>query len=173
MLYLQSTLNFPSWTSPVRPRPPAPPVNSVLRSESTPVILAASDGYHEPNLSGFSGEEALMKVSPELLADRGNFQVSLIVGAQMTRANVIDQIMRVTSDGGPDDCLLFYFAGHGGFSRGNSESMELFLVDSVPGQTLSTLSLRDLGETMKRSRVGTTILVLDTSFAGSALHLFQ
>jgi hypothetical protein len=78
-------------------------------------ILATSDRYHDLNLSGFSGEESLMRASAELLSDRGEFQVSLITGAQMTRANVIDQIMRVTRGGGPDDCLLFISPAMAGF----------------------------------------------------------
>ena len=136
-------------------------------------ILAASDHYQDSHLTSLRAAESLIEACVPELVNRGGFEVSLLTGSQMTRERLTYELMKAAHDSGPNDALLFYFSGHGGYSAGTSGSLELFLVDSVPGQLFSSLSVRDLGETLRKSGFGTTIIVLDASYAGSAFSIFQ
>jgi hypothetical protein len=135
-------------------------------------ILAASDQYEDSRLAHLVATESVMQACVPGLVDRGGFEVSLLTGRDMTRERLTHELMRAAHDSGPDDVVLFYFSGHGGYSGGASGSLELFLVDSEPGQPLSSLSLEDLGQTMRRSKLGTAIIILDTNFAGGAIDSF-
>jgi hypothetical protein len=136
-------------------------------------ILAASDVYRNARLASLSGSERLLVETAELLKTRGAFDVTLVLGSKMTRPNLIREIDRVCANAEPDDCLLFYFVGHGGFLLNDRDSLALLLADYDWEDQWKALTARDLGIFLKSSNNGTVIVVLDTSFASSAYLQFQ
>jgi hypothetical protein len=133
-------------------------------------LLLATDTYLDQNIPSLFGGQTQLWRTAELLRTSGAFAVSLLVGDQMTRTNLTSELIRLSDEAGPDDCLLFYFAGHANIVDDN---MYLIFSDSRLGEPLSYLSTIELNNSLQRSGNASLIVVLDTSYAGSAVAAFE
>jgi hypothetical protein len=107
------------------------------------------------------------------LQTHGGFEVSVLLHKDLTRQGLVAELLSLSKKTGPDDCLLFYFAGHGGLYDLTSPSLHLVLFDSMVRESLTTLELRQARDFLTRSNNGSAILVLDTSFAGAGISAFS
>jgi caspase domain-containing protein len=91
-------------------------------------LLAATDRFDDPNLPPLFGrEEQIIRVA-RLLENTGAFEVSLLLGRELTSNNLRRQFLSLSDKANQDDCLLFYFAGHAGFVY--DEVLRLVVVES-------------------------------------------
>jgi hypothetical protein len=105
-----------------------------------------------------------------ILAEAGGFETSLLLGRDVTAQNVYAKIAAIKESSESDDTVLFYFSGHGGFTR---DQQYIFLMsDSDLSISFTPLLVRDLGRALYRRGKGATLIFIDSSYAGATESAF-
>jgi uncharacterized caspase-like protein len=99
------------------------------------------------------------------LAARVGSRFSILLGSDVTAHNVYARIAAIVEASGPNDTVLFYFSGHGGFSKGRDYL--LFMSDSDIHNPSTVLTARDLAPALQTRRDGATLVFIDSSFAAA------
>lgn len=131
-------------------------------------LLVGTDHYLDPNLPSLSAVEMQLKEAAKILESKGGFEVTLLLGRELTRTSLLDAINVAVQGPGPAVDFLFYFQGHGGFDRADSR-YRLVLTDSDPSDPRTLIDFSTINLALKRGRQASLIVVVDASFAGAAV----
>jgi energy-coupling factor transporter ATP-binding protein EcfA2 len=135
-------------------------------------LLTTTDQYTDPHMMSLWGQEERMHKTAGILQNAGGFEVLSLLGTAMTRHRLAAAIAELSYQLEENDCLLWYYAGHGGFF-GKDSSFYLFLPESSISERWSMLDLREVGDILRKRKNGSSILILDTSFAGASLPFLE
>jgi hypothetical protein len=106
----------------------------------------------------------------EALTDRGLMTQDrrvLLTDAQATRQNIREAIQRIGAQAGPQDVFVFFYSGHGGRTRGgSSDQRELDGMDEYLYVYDGQLMDDEMGTLFDGVRARTSILALDSCYAG-------
>jgi hypothetical protein len=133
-------------------------------------LLVASDVYAREYMDLPHNERAVQAISA-VLAEAGGFEVSTLLGREVTLHNVYAKVAAISHSSEPDDTVLFYFSGHCGFTQ--DQQYFLLMSDSDMSSPSTVLFARDLGPALRRRPKGATLVFVDSSFAGAINAAFQ
>lgn len=127
-------------------------------------LMIASNNYSASDMTLPHNEESVRAIA-NLLAKFGEFEITLLLGQEVTLKNVYAALDAIVETAELGDPILVYFAGHGVLTK---NSQYRLLMSDSDGRNLGTmLSTEDLRDALRRRNNGPTVLFLDASYSGT------
>lgn len=125
------------------------------------LVIGNNNYLHLPKLR--TAQNDARAVAQELKDDYG-FHVTLLLDA--SRAQIIDQLDRLTEALGRRDNLLIYYAGHGALDE-NTDRGYWLPVDAAPNRRTNWVSNTTLTDTLRALQAKHVMIVADSCFSGA------
>ncbi len=129
---------------------------TVIKAQQTYVVSVGIADYQKINDLTFT--EADVATFNQIMA-RHNADITTLIGAQATHANILKTVRSVFAKATPSDAVIFFFSGHG-YEGG------FCCYDMQPNSHLGGMSYQEMQILFRNCRAGRKMVFADACFSG-------